>query len=197
MTEATIEHAPADLARFHACLPFMLVQECPHPGDWSNLRNFSDDAHDPGGKTMCGITQREYDHYRKTHGLPVRDVRRLTQQEGVDIYDSVYWLPDCPMLPAGLDLCFFDSAVNQGTHEAIRILQVALGVANDGVWGPQTDAAVKSITNVAAVINAFTQRREAVYRGSRGFAYFGTGWLRRAKEIRAAALKMTTQESDT
>ena len=181
---------PDDLVRFKACLPLTLAQECPRPADWSNAKNFSNDAHDPGGKTMCGITQREYDHYRKARGLLVQEVRRITAEEGEDIYDKSYWLPDCPALPVGLDLCLFDASVNQGSFEAIKILQAALGVAADGKWGPKTDAAVKAIADVPGAIRNFTARREAVYRQTRGFQYFGTDWLRRAREIGAEALKM-------
>lgn len=182
---------PTDLLRFKACLPFTLAQECPHPADWSNPKNLSNDAHDPGGKTMCGITQREYDHYRKSRGLPVQDVRKISAAEGEDIYDKSYWLPDCPLLPVGLDLCLFDAAVNEGPFQAIKILQAALGIAVDGEWGPKTDAAVKAMADVRAVIRAFTARRSAVYRATRRFHYFGTDWLRRAQEIGAEALKMT------
>lgn len=184
------QQQPDDLLRFKICLPCTLAQECPHPDDWSNAKNFSDDAHDPGGKTMCGITQREYDHYRKARGIPVQDVRDISLEEGEDIYDKSYWLPDCPTLPAGVDLCLFDAAVNQGSFEAIKILQTALGVAADGKWGPKTDAAVKAIADVPEAIRSFTARRRIVYRETRGFQYFGGDWLRRAQEIGAEALKM-------
>lgn len=160
------------------------------PNDWSNRRNYSNDAHDPGGATMCGIIQREYDVYRKSHGLPVRPVIQLTQAEGDEIYETSYWEPDCSKLPAGLDLCLFDESVNAGPHEGIKILQAALGIPADGSWGPQTDMAVKGIFNVAVVIKAFTARREAYYRALSGFKYFGTDWIRRSEEVGAAALKM-------
>jgi len=127
---------PIDLARFKECLPFTLAQECPLPNDWSNPRNLSNDAHDPGGETMCGITQREYAAYRKARGLPVKDVRKITQAEGEDIYDGSYWMPDCPTLPAGLDLCVFDASVNEGPVQANKILKVTLGITADGEWGP-------------------------------------------------------------
>ncbi len=192
----TNNQEPADLVRFRICLPFTLAQECPHPADWSNLKNFSDDAHDPGGKTMCGITQREYDHYRKARGLAVQDVRKISVGEGDDIYDKSYWLPDCPTLPPGLDLCFFDAAVNMGSFEAVKVLQVALGIAADGKWGAKTDGAVKAIDDVASAIRAFTLRRRAVYREMRGFQYFGTDWLRRAQEIGAQALTMAAGRRD-
>lgn len=180
----------ADDGRFKSCLPFTLRQECPHPDDWSNRLNFSNDAHDPGGKTMCGIIQREYDTYRKSHGLPTQDVRYLSMDEGHDIYFNSYWMPHCPQLPAGLDLCLFDANVNEGCTEGTKILQAAIGCANDGEWGPATAEAVASITHPQIIINAFTNRRQTVYRMMTGFQYFGTDWLRRSKEIGASALIM-------
>lgn len=177
-------------SRFLACLPLTLRQECPHPENWSDPRNFSDDAHDPGGKTQCGIIQREYDTWRRAQGLPVRDVRQLTQDEGRAIYWQSYWLPHCPQLPAGLDLAFFDAAVNEGAVEAIRMLQYAIGVPADGEWGPLTEAAVGRIGDVQAAVRAFTTRREAVYRTFRGYPYFGADWERRSAEIGAQALTM-------
>ncbi len=179
--------------RFTICLPYTLAQECPKPDDWSNPHNFSNDRGDPGGATMCGITHREYNAWRKSLGLPVRDVRVMTQVEGTAIYLAYFWNPDCSKLPPGLDLQFFDTAVNQGQSEAVRILQVALDIENDGLWGPQTDGAVQALATpalVAGALRRFTARRQAVYRQTNGFNRFGTDWLRRNKEIGAAALKM-------
>lgn len=178
--------------RFPICLPYTLAEECPYPNNWSNPKNFSNDAHDPGGETMCGIIQREYDAYRRSCGEPVQDVRKLTQDEGNTIYRQNYWMPHCDNLPPGLDLCFFDAAVNEGAVEAIRILQVALAIMNDGEWGPQTTAAVVNIhpDYVPVAIRAFTERRETVYRGLNGFKYFGRDWLARSAHIQGAALNM-------
>lgn len=177
--------------RFLECLPYTLIQECPFPHDWSNHRNFSNDAHDPGGATMCGITQGEYTVWRKHQGLPSRAVHLLTQDEGYRIYLQNYWLPECPKLPPGLDLEFFDTAVNEGTHAATQILQYVLEIHSDGLWGPQTDGAVAAIKNVPATVLAFTKRREVVYSHLRNFIYFGKDWELRAAEIGATSLKMS------
>lgn len=176
--------------RFLECLPHVLLQECPLPSDWSNLRNFSNDARDPGGKTMCGIIQREYDAYRKRHGLPVRDVRSLTQNEGEDIYFNSYWLPHCPQLPRGLDLSFMDECVNAGPFEAIKILQRALKIGADGIWGDETKNAVASITDLSAVINSFANTRLAVYRQMRGWQYFAHSWTARTASIKTSSVAM-------
>lgn len=181
--------------RFQACWPKTLAQECPFPNDWSNSRNFSNDAHDAGGKTMCGIIQREYDHFRHAAGEPLRDVRQITRDEGEDIYYG-YWMPYCDTLPAGLDLSFFDMAVNGGPHEATILLQRALNISADGSFGPQTEnaiAALKTPDDVAKAIHAFAAERENAYRHMRGFPYFGQGWLRRTWTIQSQSQVMVNR----
>jgi lysozyme family protein len=182
--------SPSSPDRFSICLPYTLKEECPDSIDWRDPKNFSDDAHDPGGETWAGITNREYAVWLKAHALPVQDVRNITQAQGFQIYHDSYWMPDCPKLTAGLDLEFFDTSVNEGPVEAIKILQFSLGITADGTWGPQTEAAIGAITDRAAIVNKFTARREAVYRMTKGFQYFGKDWIGRAQRIGAAAAAM-------
>src|SRR5208282_1592766 len=135
-------------SRLPICLPFTLAMECPFPSNWSDPRNFSNDPHDPGGRTMDGIIQNEYDFYRKMHSLPVQDVLLISEAEGWDIYENSYWEPKCVLFPPGMDLSFFDTEVNCGSFGATKILQRSLGVGIDGLWGPFTNAAVQDITDV-------------------------------------------------
>ena len=185
---------PQKYPRFLTILPYTLAQEAPYPSQWGNPRNFSNDPGDPGGKTMDGIIQVEYDRWCVTHGLPRRDVRQCTEQQGDAIYLEYYYLPYCPLLQPGLDLMFFDTEVNEGTVEAIRILQFSRGIHVDGKWGGQTDASVHAITDVRAAITAFGKRRAAVYSETKGFTRFGKDWERRDSQITAAALKMAPAE---
>jgi lysozyme family protein len=180
--------------RFLACIPLTLIQECPYPNDWLNPANFSNDPSDPGGATMCGITQTELNNDRTLQGLPPENVIDMPQDEGYGIYYNYYWLPECPVLPVGLDLCYFDTNVNQGATEATRILQFALGVTADGIIGPITEAAIKNITSVESTIRTFTARREAVYEETKNFPIFGTDWERRAQEIGTAAARAGTMQ---
>lgn len=176
--------------RFAACWPVTLAQECPHPDDWANAANFSNDAHDPGGETMCGITQREYDHYRRRQGLSLRGVRFISRPEGNDIYYTDYWLPNSLKLPPGLDLSYFDAAVNEGPFAANKIVQFVTSTPVDGWWGEKTQAGVDALKDVGHAVQAFTARREAVYRTLSGYPYFGRGWIERAVRIGVASLKM-------
>jgi lysozyme family protein len=139
---------------------------------------------------MCGITQNEYDAYRNSLHEPEQDVKQITQSDGQAIYLDDYWQPHCPQLPIGLDLSFFDSSVNMGARQATEILQFALDIGVDGIWGPQTAGAVAGIGEVDDVINAFTAQREAVYRSFSTFQYFGADWIRRATEIGGESIQM-------
>lgn len=169
--------------QFEKCLPDVLVQE----GGYSN------DAHDPGGMTMYGIIQREYDAKRRSWGLPTQWVKNISADEYRTIYYGDYWLPHCPDLPAGLDLEFFDLCVNGGPHRAVVTLQRALAIHADGVWGPMTTDAVTTMVaagNPMRTIADFKDQREAFYRSLSTFKFFGKGWIRRSEEIEKQAESM-------
>jgi len=183
--------------RFEICLPYILAQECPYPKDWSNHRNYSDDPGDSGGPTMCGITHREYDLWRKGHSLPTQDVIHITQDEGYAIYRISYWLPHCPSLKPGLDLFFFDTAVNMGSTRAIKLLQASLGITPDGLWGPVTSRAVAAIKDPVPIIYDEQQRRNAMYESFGAFHMFGKGWLHRDKTIGDVSASMAVDNRAT
>lgn len=166
--------------QFEACLPFTLTEE----GGNSN------DPHDPGGRTHKGIIQREYDSYRRSKGLPFQSDYLMSDDEVREIYWTSYWLPHCPSLKPGLDLSFFDNCVNEGPREAIILLQRALSLHADGLWGDDTTTAVDKITNVVSMINLYSTQRERFYRGLRTFQWFGKGWLARVSYIQKASLTM-------
>jgi len=178
--------------RFSLCLPFTLAQERNvATAQWGDSRNFDNDPHDSGGATQDGITQAECTEYRAKLGKPNQSVRLINSAEGSAIYRG-YWEPHCPQLPAGLDMSFFDSNVNEGLGEAINILQVALGIKETGRWDDATTAAVAAIKDVPAVVKSFTARRGVVYEETKGFKYFGNDWERRDKQIGTTSLQMAS-----
>lgn len=166
-------------ANFDTCLKLILLEEGGN----------SDDPHDPGGRTSRGIIQTEYNAYRRKHGLPPQSVYDATDQEVADIYMQSYWLPDCPAMPTGVDLVFFDMAVNAGPARAAKLLQRALGVPEDGRIGPVTMEALVAAHPIK-VIMAFSDTRRAYYKSLATFKYFGKGWLNRVATIENAAIKM-------
>lgn len=170
---------------FERCLPFTLKEE----GGYSN------DPHDRGGMTMEGIIQREYDKWRRARGLPTRWVKNIAPDEMRTIYRDEYWLPECAKCPAGLDLCLFDTNVNNGVHAGVVLLQRALGnVSVDGMFGDETTGSLLrlKLDNKALhiAITRFYQVRRAYYLSLADARYFSRDWLRRDLNIEQEALAM-------
>ena len=168
--------------RFPICLPYILTEEGGN----------SDDPHDPGGRTSRGIIQTEYDAYRHSKIEPTQSVYEASDAEVSDIYEHSYWLPWCPLMPVGVDLCYFDMLVNGGPVEATKLLQRALGVSDDGHIGQVTLAALKN-SNAIKLVSGFSDQRRAFYKSLRIFKYFGKGWLARVATIENIALKMAVE----
>lgn len=151
---------------------------------------YADHPVDPGGATMKGVTQRVYDGWRRRRGVPVRAVRLIEPGEVAAIYRRQYWeAVRADELPAGIDYCVFDAAVNSGPAQATKWLQRALGVFADGEIGEATLAALEG-ADPPALVDAICERRLAMLHGLKTFPTFGAGWTRRVGEVRAAAKAM-------
>tara|TARA_B110000046_G_scaffold159617_1_gene172247 strand:+ start:442 stop:957 length:516 start_codon:yes stop_codon:yes gene_type:complete len=144
---------------------------------------------DPGGRTNLGVTQAVYEDW--VDGPVTEDqMRSLTVADVTPIYKRNYWdRVKADDLPAGVDFCTFDLAVNGGTGRGAKMLQKVVGVTQDGGIGSQTLAAVSRMSPVDIIEN-YAAQREAFYRRLKTFDTFGRGWLRRNEETRIAALKM-------
>lgn len=169
---------------FLTCLAFVLR--------WEGGKD--DDPSDPGGRTFEGIEQREYDAWCKLKSLPKGDVWECPQVTVTDIYRASYWNPYCDLLPSGLDLMFFDTAVNEGPHEAIIFLQRALKVVDDGHYGVVTAAAMKAVIDTKGLVKTFAAERKAHYEllplHNRRLKKFLRGWLNRDADCVEVATKM-------
>lgn len=142
-----------------------------------------DNPLDPGGRTNKGIIQSVYDAYRRSKNLPKADVFTITDQEVVDIYFNNYWKPaQCQRMVLPLAVVQFDTAVNFGVGGAVQFLQEALGLAADGAFGPQTQAAFET-NNTKSLAQKMINGRIA-YRHQRvaqnpSQSVFLQGWLNR------------------
>lgn len=77
-------------------------------------------------------------------------------------YRSEWWIPfKCGELPDGIDFVLFEWVVNHGPS-GVKDLQVCVGVAPDGMMGPETINAAKDMGR-AKVINCFLSRQAAWY----------------------------------
>lgn len=106
-----------------------------HEGGYSNHPD------DPGGETMHGVTAK----VARANGYSGK-MRDLPLALAKSIYRASYWdSVRADELPESVRFDVFDASVNSGPGQAVRFLQRATGVADDGRLGPQTMRAVKSI----------------------------------------------------
>ena len=150
---------------------------------------YVDHPKDPGGRTNLGVTARTWEDWIG-HVPSEKEMRELTREKVAPLYKRKYWdAVKCDDLPAGVDYCVFDCAVNSGPGRAAKILQETVGVKPDGGIGPITLAAVKSLDPVV-LINKYTEKRLAFWQSLPTFDTFGKGWTRRGNEVKDEALKM-------
>lgn len=155
-----------------------------------------DDPRDHGGRTSRGITQKEWDAWRKAKPDLPADVWKAPDGEIRSIYHDQYWDPYCDKLPDGIDLCFFNRSVNSGRTQAVKELQRALGVKVDGMMGMLTLDAANSADRIA-VISKMSDLAVQFYHANRQFNIYGKGWLARTKRVKIAALRMAAGASPT
>ncbi len=135
----------------------------------------TNDPADPGGLTKHGFSQRAY---------PTLNIRDLTEAEAKRLFERDYWrVCKCDQLPDPVAIAVADSAFNQGTGTAIRLLQAALGLDQDGIIGPATLAASKA-KPAGMVVNEFLSRRLVRY--SNGKDKFRRGWMMRVLRLKDA-----------
>ncbi len=146
---------------------------------------------DPGGRTNLGVTQRVWEEW-VGHEVDEAAMRALTQAMVEPLYRAKYWhAVRGDELPAGVDMCVFDVAVNSGPGRAARLLQAAVGVTVDGGIGPKTVAAAVA-KPAAETIDAICNAREAFLRALPTFSVFGVGWLARVERVRREAKSFAT-----
>ncbi len=105
---------------------------------------WSDHPADPGGKTMYGLTDRVWQAYLREKGEPPSPVRSATKEQVEDLFKSQYWdAVGGDSLPPGIDLAVYDFAIQSGQTRAVRHLQAALGIKQDGMVGHVTRAAAQ------------------------------------------------------
>lgn len=129
---------------------------------------------DPGGETMWGITRR----VAMQEGY-VGEMRLLPRDTAKAIYRRRYWgALNTDALPAGIRFTLFDAAVNSGTAQAVKWLQRAVDVVDDGILGPMTLQAAQR-ANPLKVAVAMTAERLDFMTSLPIWAQFGRGWARR------------------
>ena len=167
---------------FDECLKMLLK----HEGGYVNHPS------DPGGRTNLGVTQAVYEDWLG-HPVTEDDMRALTPEDVAPIYKNNYWdRVRGDDLPAGVDWCAFDWAVNSGSGRPAKAIQRAVGATQDGAIGPMTLQAVADL-DPDRIIESVYHTRQKFYEGLKTFETFGKGWTRRNKETLETALAMATK----
>lgn len=135
---------------------------------------------DPGGETNWGISRRSYPHL---------DIKSLTREDAKKIYRNDFWARvHADELPDGVAFQVFDFAVNSGIETAVRYLQRAIGVADDGYWGPISRAAAQRLSESDAILLLNAERLEYMTKLSNWLPN-SRGWARRiAGNLRYGAI---------
>jgi lysozyme family protein len=161
--------------------------------------------HDPN-PTNYGITQRTFDTYRRAlqPSQPKLAVKKITMDEVFSIYRIMYWTKGkCDKVSEKsetLAVIHMDACVNHGVASpnndksagAIELLQRALRIPDDGIFGPKTwENLVSELMEDGEVPLAtrYLKVREAQYRhlAEKAPNTLGLnleGWLKRLAKLR-------------
>lgn len=134
---------------------------------------YVNDPKDPGGETKWGISKQSY---------PDEDIKNLSRERAKWIYHTDFWSRiHADELPDGVAYQVLDFAVHSGIETAVRYLQRALGVVDDGHWGPVTRAAAAKMGE-SDIIMRFVAERLRFWTRLSNWKDAGKGWARRAAD---------------
>lgn len=139
---------------------------------------FVDHPSDPGGATNWGVTQA----VARANGY-TGHMRDFPVDMAKAIYWRQYWVPiKADDLPPAIRYAVFDAAVNSGAKQAVKWLQRAIGVNDDGVVGPQTMTFARA-ANPDFVLRRMLGDRLQFMTDLKTWQAFGRGWARRIAEV--------------
>lgn len=123
---------------------------------------------------MWGVTER----VARAHGY-TGPMGMLSRERAKNIAKVAYWdRIQADKYDGAIGFQVFDAAYNHGIENAVRFLQRAVGVADDGLIGPITLAAIQRMT-VTDVLSRFNAERLEFYTKLSTWDTFGKGWARR------------------
>lgn len=141
---------------------------------------------DRGGPTKFGITQETLNVFR---GKPVspEDVEHLSATEAREIYKQKY-IKNAgfgAIKDSRLKAFVIDSAVNHGILTAVKLLQRALRVKDDGILGPETRKALDECSASRVHLQMIGQRAMfygAILTKDPSQCVFAKGWMNRLND---------------
>lgn len=146
---------------------------------------FSTDRNDPGnwtgGKVGKGVMKgTKFGIAANTY--PNLDIKNLTIEQAKAIYKKDWWDKlGADQLHPSIVYQLWDFAVNAGKSRALKKLQQAVGVPDDGIIGPKTIAAVNA-KDVNDVLLLLASERLRFYTSLPTWSTYGKGWTNRVAE---------------
>ena len=135
-----------------------------HEGGYVN------DARDPGLETKFGISKRSY---------PNLDIKSLTLEQAQAIYKRDYWQQaSCERMQPKIAIAVFDAAVHHGPKTAVKLLQRALKVADDGEYGRITHGTLQS-RDTNETLELLLAHRAIYLTTCPAWPTYKLGWLKR------------------
>ncbi|MGB1026643.1 MAG: glycoside hydrolase family 108 protein, partial [Rhodospirillaceae bacterium] len=174
----------------------------------TNEGGFVDHSSDPGGATNYGVSLR----FLRSLGVALgdvdgdgdvdeHDIRALTKDKAAFLFRVKFWRPakcsEVARSSPALAIKLFDTAVNTGVRQAVRLLQRAINASGvnkpisvDGLIGPQTLGMVRNL-DPKRVLRALAREQEAFYvelvANNSDLGVFLKGWRRRARWVPSSA----------
>ena len=131
---------------------------------------YSNNPADPGLETKYGISKRSY---------PSVDIKSLTLEQAQAIYRRDYWqAASCERMPPKIAIAVFDAAVHHGPKTAVKLLQRALRVADDGEYGRITHGTLQS-RDTNETLDLLLAQRAIYLTTCPAWPTYKLGWLKR------------------
>jgi len=107
---------------------------------------------------------------------PEVDIADLDWPGALGIYYTDYWIKvRCDEVPPVVAMALFDAAINNGRYNAVKFLQAALDVREDGAFGPITMRVALQAEPVA-LAKALHQSRARYMIHLDYWGHFADGW---------------------
>jgi len=176
------------MASFEQAIEFTLPKE----GGYVN------NPHDHGGETLFGIARNRHpewsgwnrvDELKKHFGADPKALAGVLSADGgllenaKQFYEENFWQYD-DIVSQAVANKLFDTGVNTGVHEAVKLLQRALRVEDDGKFGPHTLEATNA-ANSSVLLNKLRGEQKQYYdqliAKNPDEAVFRHNWYKRAE----------------
>jgi lysozyme family protein len=143
---------------------------------------FTDDPKDRGNWTSGKIgvgTCKGTKYGLSAMSYPSLDIKNLSLDQAKEIYKKDWWSKlKLDLLPSEISYDLFDTAINSGISNAVKILQKTVGTKEDGVIGNNTISLVQA-QNKDKLSARFNAHRLLFMTDISTWSIYGKGWARR------------------